>query len=92
MQLRVGQEDDSRWLFRECWRPRCFGGVDRDSCWGEPGVFINSWILEESSVELLVTTHITGMGWWSQVSTFLHFGSDFLFFFFFHFGIGLLDL
>ena len=54
-------------------------------------MFINSWILEESSVELLVTTHITGMGWWSQVSTFLHFGSDFLFFFF-HFGIGLLDL
>ena len=57
---------------------------------GERGVFINSWILEESSVELLVTTHITGMGWWIQVSTFLHFGSDF--FFFFHFGIGLLDL
>lgn len=46
-------------------------------------MFISSWILEQISVELLVTTHITGMGWWIQVSAFLHFGSDFLFFFFF---------
>lgn len=49
----VGQEEESQWLFRECWRPRCFAGVDRDSGWGRVEVFISSWILEQISVGLL---------------------------------------